>query len=344
MPRRSLLLMLALLAPSPARGDDAPAKPARNSADEPLAESFSLERGARFLDAVSSDWTHKRKCVTCHTNLAHVMAGPIGKNGPSPALAEARAFFEGRVAGWERPGPGSHPIGEGEAVAVSTALVFNDLATTGTLHPRTRAALDRMWTTQRPDGGWNWFDCDYPPLEDDDYYGAALASLAVGHAPDDYQAGDSARAGLAKLRDYLRANPPPNLHHRALLLWSSTKLDGLMPPAERDRTVADLLALQRPDGGWSLPSLIPTTVRDRAIDPATAPSDGYGTGYVTTILRQSGQPADAPPIRRAVAWLKAHQRASGRWFTRSPSAVPAHYLTHVGTGYALMALKACGEE
>jgi squalene-hopene/tetraprenyl-beta-curcumene cyclase len=54
-------------------------------------------------------------------------------------------------------------------------------------------------------------------------------------------------------------------------------------------------------------------------------------------------PADAEPIRRGIGWLKTHQRASGRWFTRSPTLDHTHYLTHAGTGYALMALAACGE-
>ena len=39
MPRDSLLLLLALLGPATARGDDAPAKPGPNSDREPMAES-----------------------------------------------------------------------------------------------------------------------------------------------------------------------------------------------------------------------------------------------------------------------------------------------------------------
>jgi squalene-hopene/tetraprenyl-beta-curcumene cyclase len=54
-------------------------------------------------------------------------------------------------------------------------------------------------------------------------------------------------------------------------------------------------------------------------------------------------PADAEPIRRGIGWLKTHQRAVGRWFTRPPTLDHTHYITHAGTGYALMALAACGE-
>ena len=334
--------MLALMGPIAARAADAPAKPAPNSEKEPMGD-FSIERAARFLDAVSAEWTRQRKCGTCHTNYAHMMAGPTVKGASSPELLEVRAFFESRAAGWDKPDKTSKPIAEGEIVAVAAALSLNDAATTGKLHPLSRAALDRMWTLQRPDGSWKWFDCDLPPSEDDDYYGAAWAAVAVGHAPDGYKATDAAKLGIEKLRAYLRTTPAPNLHHRALLLWASSGLEGLLGPAERERTIADLLAKQRPDGGWSLTSLGRWERRDGTPNSEEAPGDGYGTGYVLYVLRRAGVPTDSEPIRRGVAWLKTHQRASGRWFTRSPSLDHAHYLTHAGTGFALMALDACGE-
>jgi squalene-hopene/tetraprenyl-beta-curcumene cyclase len=128
------------------------------------------------------------------------------------------------------------------------------------------------------------------------------------------------------------------------LLWASTGLDGLMDAAERERVIVDLVAKQRPDGGWSLTSLGRWERRDGTANREDDPSDGYGTGYILYVLRQAGMPSDSEPIRRGNAWLKAHQRASGRWFTRSPSLDHAHYLTHAGTGFALMALSACGEK
>jgi squalene-hopene/tetraprenyl-beta-curcumene cyclase len=342
MSRRITLTLtaLVLLGTAAIRAEE-PAKPGPNSDKEPLGD-FSIERGARFLETVSVDWTRQRKCGTCHTNYAHMMAAPTVR--PSAEIAEVRAFFEGRAAGWDRPGKKDKPIAQGEIVAVAAALALNDAASTGKLHPLTRSSLDRMWTLQRPDGSWKWFDCDLPPSEDDDYYGTAWAAVAVGHAPDGYKSTDAAVRGLEKLRGYLRANPAPNLHHRALLLWASTGVDGLIDDAERKRTIADLLAKQRPDGGWSLTSLGRWERRDGTPNSDDAPSDGYGTGYVVYVLRQAGVDAGEEPIRKGVGWLKTHQRVSGRWFTRSPSLDHAHYITHAGTGFALMALAACGEK
>jgi squalene-hopene/tetraprenyl-beta-curcumene cyclase len=147
---------------------------------------------------------------------------------------------------------------------------------------------------------------------------------------------------LAKLRDYFAKNPPPNLHHKVWLLWASVKLDDLMSAADRAQAMKELLALQREDGGWSLPSLGAWKRRNGAANDNNAPSDGYATGLVVYVLRQTGLPADDAQIRRGVGWLKTHQRESGRWFTRSVNNDREHLISNAGTALCAMALKACG--
>ena len=73
-----------------------------------------------------------------------------------------------------------------------------------------------------------------------------------------------------------------------------------------------------------------------------APSDGYATGLAVFVLRQTGVPAADPAIGRGVDWLLSHQRASGRWFTRSVNNDKHHYITNAGTAFAVLALEACG--
>ena len=99
----------------------------------------------------------------------------------------------------------------------------------------------------------------------------------------------------------------------------------------------DLTAAQRPDGGWACSLLYPW---DRADDKEQdlESSDGYGTGFAVFVLRKAGVPADGPAVARGVAWLKSHQRASGRWFTRSLNKDNEHFISHAGTAYAVMAL------
>ena len=65
------------------------------------------------------------------------------------------------------------------------------------------------------------------------------------------------------------------------------------------------------------------------------------TGLVVYVMRRAGVPARDEAIGRGVAWLKANQRESGRWFTRSLNTDKHHFITHAGTGFAVLALKAC---
>jgi squalene-hopene/tetraprenyl-beta-curcumene cyclase len=311
----------------------------RPSSLEPMAPAFSWPRAAEYLDTTSLEWTRQRNCGSCHTNYPYLLARPSLAEYKSPAEAEIRKYFEQRVAHWDDAEKDAKPRWDAEVVATAYALAMHDSATTGTLHPRTRSALDRIWTLQKPEGCWDWLKCGWPPLEHDDYYGALVAALAVGHAPDGYANQESAAQGLERLRRYFQKTPPPDLHHQTWLLWAATRLDGLMDSHKKEETIRALRAIQRPDGGWCLPSLGQWKRRNGKPNDSAAPSDGYATGLIVLVLREAGVPASDPAIVKTVAWLKSNQRASGRWFTRSLNNDKAHYITDAGTSFAIMALQ-----
>jgi squalene-hopene/tetraprenyl-beta-curcumene cyclase len=318
-----------------------PAKMPPNSPDEPIRAKASMASAATFLDSVALDWTRERKCGTCHTNYPYLVARPVLKEPATAAMAEIRGFFEGRVAHWDDAAKEAKPRWDAEVVSTAAALAMNDAATSGKLHPRTRQALDRVWTVQKSDGGFDWLKCGWPPLEHDDYYGAIVAALGVGHAPDGYAETKAALAGVQKLRVYFSKNPAPSFHHRVMLLWASTRVDGLMAAKERSATIARLRQIQRADGGWNLASLGDWKRHDGSANDPAAASDGYATGLSMFVLRQAGIPASDPCLKRGAAWLLSNQRASGRWFTRSPSTDVHHFITHAGTAFAVLALRAC---
>ena len=343
------LLVLPLAGLAEEQADSKP-KARRNtipnaSADEPLSTTYSAERATAFLDSVAVDWTRKNRCGACHTNNAYLMVKPIvAANGKSrPSTVEVRSFYEDRVRHWDDPEPSAKPRWDAEVVSTATALAVNDRLTTGKLHETTRKALDRMWTLQQPDGSWNWLKAKLPPYEYDDYHGAVVAALGVGFAPDGYARSKTAAKGLEALRGYFEKNPPPNLHHETMLLWASTRLDGLMTEDQRSRTIAKLRVLQRSDGGWCLPSLGSWSRRDgRPNDPGSS-SDGFATGLVVFVMREAGIPRTDAAIQKGVDWLKKNQRTSGRWFTRSLNTDNKHLISNAGTAFALMAIDACEE-
>lgn len=333
---RSLCLML-LLAPFAAAETPAP-KPTK--ADEPMAAKFSAGKAAEFIDGVSLEWTRERKCMTCHTNVPYMLARPLLKTGDDTAIKEIRGFLEGTVKKWET----GKPRTDYEVLATAFALAGHDRQTTGKLQPATRAALDKAWTIQKPDGSWNWPDCDWPPLEHDQFYGVAFMAVAVGLAPEGYAETPAAKAGLEKMRAYLKKNPPTEAHHRATLLWAGALgIGGLQTDDEKKQTVAELLKKQQADGGWNLPAMGPYTKRkDGSENKMDAPSDGYATGFTLYVLRQAGVKSDDPAIQKGVKWLLENQRESGRWFTRSVKADKAHYITNAGSAFCVLALDACG--
>jgi squalene-hopene/tetraprenyl-beta-curcumene cyclase len=330
--------------PSSVRGDSLPeavtlenvVPPTANSTNEPLAKEYSKQRAVHFLDSAALNWQKQRKCFTCHTNYAFLYARPF-VSADAAAHREVRKFAEQLVTErWEQTGP----RWDAEVIATAAALSFNDARTSGTLHPVTHTALERMWTIQKPDGGWNWLKCGWPPMESDDHYGVTLAALAVGFAPDDYAKSESAKKGVARIRSYLQNNPSPTLHHATMVLWASTYHDDLLSKAERQATIDKLFALQKTDGGWGLATLGDWERAD-GLQQDTTSSDGYGTGFVVYVLRQAMIPKDDARLQRAVVWLKSHQRESGRWFTRSLNKDSKHYITHAGSAFAVMALAEC---
>ena len=363
-----LTLSHLVSAGEPLKLETASAPPAL-AADEPLAAAFSLDLAARSLDTTALNWQKERKCAACHTLPPYLMARPY-LAAVSPEPPEVRRFFESIVE-QKLEGEPALPKDAVTAVVIQTAaaLAFHDRATTGKLDPRTRQQLDRMWTLQRADGGWEWPFRDTPPIKSDEHYGVVLAALAASTAPENYCATQRARNGLTGIRKFLAAHPPRSLHQKAMLLWGASQIEDFISAADKSQSVKDLVAAQRPDGGWSLASLTENPsdpdrqtkegqqaraaaghgqdflvyVGREKVYKSSLASDGYATGFSLYVLRQAGLPADDPRIRRGVIWLKEHQRASGRWFTPSQSWHTQHYISNAGSAYAILALHACGE-
>ena len=113
-----------------------------------------------------------------------------------------------------------------------------------------------------------------------------------------------------------------------------------MEQSQQKECVDTLLALQHEDGGWGIAQLGTWDAAIRARKtrlPATvmAPASSYSSPAAPRV------PASDPRLVRGVEWLKAHQRQSGRWFTRSLFCDRAHYISNAGTSFAVMALAEC---
>lgn len=313
--------------------------PAANLAAEPLAERYSLTAATQFLDQASLHWTKSRQCFACHTNFVYLIVRPeVSAN--TEAHRQVRQALEEMVEKrWQTEGP----RWDAEVVMAAAVLAMNDAATTGKLQTTTRTALTRMWSVQRPDGGFDWLKCGWPPMESDDDYGIAIAALALAAAPEQYVASEEAQLGLKRLKQYLEKNPPPTLHHQAMLLWAESFGIELLSAEQRRQCLDSIRQLQRPDGGWAVASFGNWQRADDSAQDLTT-SDGYATGLALLVLQQTDREHSTAEIERGVRWLKSNQRASGRWYTRSLNKDSKHFLSHAGTAFAVLALTACGQQ
>ena len=177
----------------------APPKPApKRWADEQLLPKFSAAKAVEFLDA-GARTGEGTKCVNCHATFAYLIARPVLPIATAKHV-EVRsnlekwvAYLEGLPLNLE-----SDSRRRAEAVMAGAVLAQHDVATSGKLQPVSRQALDLMWRVQLPDGGYDWLKPNNePPSAIDNHYGATMAAIGAGLAPDGYAATPAARAGVA---------------------------------------------------------------------------------------------------------------------------------------------------
>ena len=212
-----------------------------------------------------------------------------------------------------------------------------------------------MWaeqqTTGDKKGAWLWLRFNNEPWEadDSDYFGATLAAIAVGIAPENYRATPEVQTNVRLLRDYLnREFAAQTTMNRALLLWAGAKLPGLLEPDRQKAIIAEFLKKQQPDGGWSLSSLSGDWKRADGTPQETS-SDGYATGLITFVLQQAGMSAEDANLKRGLAWLAANQdKTEGSWAAYSLNKSKEHHISpetalfmnDAATSYAVLALAA----
>ncbi len=311
---------------------------------------------------------HGTFCISCHTSLPYALARPrldavLHREAPGSTESALTQDVIKRVALWSetrpyytdsRSGPHKSAQSRGTEAVLNALILAMDDARTGQLSPHTLMAFKDMWTLQETTGAaagaWPWLDFGLEPWEVKDarYYGAAMAALAVGVAPQGYRSTPAIQASLARLRGYLErhyADQP--LHQKLALLWAASALPGLESSARRKSIIDAVLRKQHSDGSWSLYSLSPSYRRGRRLFKLWG--DGYATAYVTFVLQQAGVPRTNPALVRGLAWLVRHQRLpEGRWVTssinewQSSSNPESRFMSDAATAYAVLALTDAG--
>jgi squalene-hopene/tetraprenyl-beta-curcumene cyclase len=233
----------------------------------------------------------------------------------------------------------------------------------GSLSAETRVALSNMWALQEKTGEqkgtWAWLQFNQEPWEANDsaYYGAALAAIAVGTAPDNYISDPEIQPNLKLLREYLAGqSAAQSTINRVFLLWASSRLPGLLSPVQQKAIVDEVRGRQQSDGGWRLASIAwrwsgwsPKSLLNMWLredgTPLTGKSDGVATGLITYVFEEIGVSREDPSLKRGLQWLSSHQNANdGSWPAssvnkrRSMNSQTARFMSDAATAFAVLAL------
>ncbi len=327
----------------------------RAQEDEAVLRNRSLEKALQYLDTSALIWVRQAKCVSCHTAGTYMLVRSQLMIPPGPPSKEIHEFFvnvlaryESNSAEWYRTGSNSEQV-----IYTAAGLAEWDAHMEGKTLPATGRALRIMLRAQLDNGTWPADVC-WPPLESSAYHAATIAARALAVAPGwlDGLTDVDLRQRVVRLKSYLRSPSAQNDYDRVSLLWTATRMPGLLTEAETTRIVETIYRYQRPDGGWSLRSFSkPEDWGDGSrasrlyaeAESDGPPSDGHMTGLAIIVLRETGVPANDLRIQRGLSWLRTHQRESGRWWTRSLNTDTWHFITFSGTAYPLLAFSLCGE-
>ena len=356
-----------------AAGYAAPPAGVNHAVETAPATSWNQAAAAHYLDSRETWWQgwdvsqrdHKTVCVSCHSVLPYALSrsslrGPLGEQS---AAGPERIMLNNvlrRVTLWNEVGPYYHtgvdgpnksPESRGTESVLNALILATYDAPTHHMTDIERSAFDDAWALQIKSGNlagsWEWLNFHLAPWESNEsqYYGAALAAIAVGRAPEDYKKDAKIQGNLQLLRGYLRRNYAAQpLINKLYLLWASGKLPGLLNGSERKALLTAILAKQQPDGGWSLTGLGSWKRQDKT-DLETR-SDGYATGLTLLALEQSGLARNLPQAKHGLTWLAQNQnQAEGKWpawsvnLKRDPDSYIGHFMNDAATGFAVLALE-----
>jgi hypothetical protein len=312
-------------------------------AQDPNAAAIrtSVEKGLAVLQPTGPTFFKKSGCVSCHHQALPAMA---------TGLARERGFgFDEKIANQEIKSimafvkPAREVLLEGSDIvpdvpSTGSYLLMGLAAHKYPADDTTTAIVHNIAIRQNADGSWTGWS-PRPPINYGDIRETAVSVRALDlYAPKGRR--EEFQSRIERARSWLLAaqpNTPEEGIFRLLgLTWAKAEPKDLRKAAEQ------VLAAQRPDGGWAQLAMLP--------------SDAYATGEALVALHESGIiDAGRPAYQRGVSFLLRTQTQDGSWhvITRAFPFQPLidtgfphgrdQWISATGTAWALMGLMLTAE-
>ncbi len=291
-------------------------------AQTPQAVRKSIDRALPPLQRSAATFVKERACFSCHHNALAILTMRMAKQRGVPIDEAVLAVVEEKT--WKSGGALDEVV-QARNVADPTPndsllLIAEEFAGRG-LEPASQVRRQRLASWQREDG--HWVTSDFrPPHSSSLFTTTATAVRALRARPGDPR--------VAAAASWLATNKPVSTEDASFrvmgLVWAG---------ADAKAAQADLLAMQRPDGGWGQLS--------------GYASDAYSTGQAVFALQAAGTAAP-----KGVRFLLSNQAGDGTWHVRTRMLSPAEvsppyfetgfpykkdqFLSYAGSAWATMAL------
>jgi ankyrin repeat protein len=293
------------LVKSGAKGS-APSPPVLKPRRENAIQS-AIQGSLPLIQRADANFVPKAACVSCHNNsLAAMAVGAARKSGFQVDEKTAAQQVKANLFGLEKLRDYLHqgffvPVEDTFGPVVLSYILIGLDAERYKPDLNTDAVAMYLKSHQSPDGQWAFGVADTRPPLCSDYIGqTALSMRALQlYAPKaDKAAYDQAIQLASAWMAKAQATNNDDRAHRLLgLAWAGKDKDATQ------KAVRELLATERPDGGWS--------------DLESMESSAYATGKSLFALQTAGLPASDAAYRRAVQFLLNTQQEDGSWYVRT---------------------------
>lgn len=301
----------------------------------------AVQDSVPLLQRVDYSFAKNAGCTSCHNNSLEAMTVGLARTrglriDEQLAATQVRVNIEEMQARRDKLRQGYYVARVGDMFS-DFILGYQLVGLHAQNRPadlNTDAAAMFIQSRQQPNGEWAYPHADTrPPLCLDYIAQTALAMRALQlYAPKPGRARyeKSVRLAAAWLAKAHCSNNDDRCWRLTGLTWA-----GADKPTIKE-AMQELLARQRPDGGWS--------------DRPSMPSTAYATGMSLVALQMGGLPVTSPAYQRGVQLLLKTQQEDGSWYTKTralgfqpyfDAGFPHQYdqwISAAGTSWAAMAL------